>query len=139
MEVDQSRCGRPRTRALLGGAGMAGPQGTRSAGATMKTVAIPLFVAFEVGSAVAFAQGTSDPVADLRACSVMEREARLECLEKLSRSIAPPARPAAPVGDNLVVSETTSPVDYTPIVTATTPSRGRSEGSLLPPSTLWPR
>jgi len=29
----------------------------------------------------------------------MEREQRLECLEKLSRSIAPPARPA-PAGDN---------------------------------------
>ena len=57
----------------------------------MKTVAIPLFVAFEVASTVAFAQGGSDPVADLRACSLMEREARLECLEKLSRSIAPPA------------------------------------------------
>ena len=110
---------------------MAGPQGTRSAGATMKTVAIPLFVAFEVASALAFAQGTSDPVADLRACSVMEREARLECLEKLSRSIAPPARPAAPVGDNWIVSETTSPVDYTPIVTATTPSRGGSNGSSM--------
>jgi hypothetical protein len=41
----------------------------------------------------------SDPLAHLRACSVMEREAQLECLEKLSRSMAPTARPA-PVGDN---------------------------------------
>src|SRR5258708_37333433 len=112
MEVDQSRCDRPRTRSLLGGAGMAGSQGARSAGATMKTVAIPLIVAFEVGSAVAFAQGASDPVADLRACSLMERQERLECLEKLSRSIAPPARPA-PAGGNWDVSMTTSPVDYT--------------------------
>src|SRR5436190_24231371 len=96
----------------------------------MKTVAIPLFVAFEVASTVAFAQGGSDPVADLRACSLMEREARLECLEKLSRSIAPPARPA-PAGDNWIVSETTSPVDYTPIVTATTSSRGGSDGSAM--------
>ncbi len=61
----------------------------------MKTVAIPLSVAFEVASAVAFAQGGSDPVAHLRACSLMERAERLECLEKLSRSIEPPARPAA--------------------------------------------
>ena len=102
----------------------------------MKTVAIALFVAFEVGSVVAFAQGGSDPVADLRACSVMEQQARLECLEKLSRSIAPPARPAAPVGDNWIVSETTSPVDYTPIVTATTPSRGGSNGSSMQLSIL---
>jgi hypothetical protein len=89
-----------------------------------------LFVAFEVGSAVAFAQGASDPVADLRACSLMEREQRLECLEKLSRSIAPPARPA-PAGDNWIVSETSSPVDYTPIVTATTSSRDGSNGSVM--------
>ena len=69
-------------------------------------------------------------MAQLRACSVMEREERLECLEKLSRSIAPPARPA-PAGDNWIVSETTSPVDYTPIVTATTSSRGGSNGSAM--------
>jgi len=94
----------------------------------MKIVAISLAVAFQVGSAVAFAQGASDPVADIRACSLMEREQRLECLEKLSRTIAPPARPA-PAGDNWIVSETTSPVDYRPIVTATTASRGGSNGS----------
>ena len=57
----------------------------------MKTVAIFLFVAFEVGSAVAFAQGASD----------------------------------------WIVSETTSPVDYTPIVAATTSSRGGANGSSM--------
>src|SRR6476661_5546464 len=91
----------------------------------MRTAAIPISVAFGLASAAAFAQGASDPVAHLRACSLMERAERLECLEKLSRSIAPPARPA-PVGDNWIVSETTSPVDYAPIVAATTPSRGGS-------------
>jgi hypothetical protein len=96
----------------------------------MKTAAIPLSVAFEVASAVAFAQGASDPVAHLRACSLMEQAERLECLEKLSRSLAPPARPA-PGGDNWIVSETTSPVDYTPIVTATTSSRRGSNGSSM--------
>src|SRR5260370_25198927 len=135
MEVDQSRCDRPRTRSLLGGAGMAGSQGARSAAATMKTAAIPLSVAFEVASAVAFAQGGSDPVAQIRACSLMERAERLECLEKLSRSIAPPARPA-PAGDNWIVSETTSPLNYTPIVTATAPSRGGSDGSAMQLSIL---
>jgi hypothetical protein len=97
----------------------------------MKTLAIPMAVAFEVASTVAFAQGGSDPVADLRACSLMERQARLECLEKLSRSIAPPTRPAAPGGDNWIVSETTSPVNYTPVVTATNSSRGGSNGSAM--------
>src|SRR5258707_14262163 len=128
MEADQSRGDRPRARSLSSGAGMAGSQGARSAGATMKTAAIPLSIAFEVASAVAFAQGGSDPAARLRACSLMERAERLECLEKLSRSIEPPARPA-PGGDNWIVSETTSPVDYTPIVAAKAASHGGSGGS----------
>jgi len=96
----------------------------------MKTAAIALTVALAVPSTAAFAQGASDPVALLRACSQMEGAARTECLEKLSRSIPPPARPA-PGGDNWIVSETTSPVNYTPIVTATTSSRGGSNGSAM--------
>jgi hypothetical protein len=96
----------------------------------MKTAAIPLAVAFNVAGGIAFAQGASDPMAHLRACSLMERAARLECLENLSRNIAPPARPASG-GDNWVVSETTSPVDYTPVVVATTFSRGGSDGSSM--------
>src|ERR1700682_6440670 len=50
---------------------------------------------------------------------------RLECLEDLSHKIAPPARAAS---GNWVVSDTTSPVEYTPIVSASTASRGGSDG-----------
>ena len=42
----------------------------------------------------------------------------------------PPDRAAAG-GDNWIVSETTSPVNYTPIVTATAFSRGGSDGSSM--------
>ena len=35
--------------------------------------AIPLSVAFEVASGIAFAQGAADPMAHLRACSLMEQ------------------------------------------------------------------
>jgi hypothetical protein len=87
----------------------------------MKDRAIPLSIAFGIASAVAFAQ-TNDPVAQLRACSVMEHAERLECLDRLSRDIAAPDR-APRGGDNWIVSETTSPVDYTPIVAAITSSR----------------
>ena len=59
----------------------------------------------------------------------MEREERLECLDNLSRNIAP-ARPA-PETDNWIVSETTSPVDYKPIVIATALSREGSNGSSM--------
>src|SRR6476620_8274982 len=92
--------------------------------------AILLSVALEVVSRIAFAQGTGDPMADLRACSLMEQSERLECLEKLSRKIAPPAAPA-PGSDNWIVSGTTAPVDYTPIVSATAVSTGGSDGSSM--------
>lgn len=90
---------------------------------------IPLAIAFEIASRVALAQNAVDPMVHLRACAAMELAARLECLDKLSRSIEPTDRPARGE-DNWVVSETTSPVDYTPIVTATTLSRGGSDRSL---------
>ena len=41
-------------------------------------------------------------MAQLRACSLMERAERLECLDKLSRDIAPPRRrPGGPGGRQL--------------------------------------
>jgi hypothetical protein len=92
-------------------------------------IAVPLSVAFEVASGIALAQGAADPLMHLRACSLMEQAERLECLDKLSRSLEPPDRPARG-GDNWIISETTSPVNYTPIVTATAFARGGSEGSL---------
>jgi len=92
--------------------------------------AIFLSIAFEAASGIAFAQGAGDPIAHLRACSVMERAERLECLDRLSRDIAAPDR-AAGGGDNWIISETTSPVNYTPMVTATAFSRGGSDGSLM--------
>jgi hypothetical protein len=91
--------------------------------------AIPLSVTLEVASRLVFAQGATDPVADLRTCLPIEREERLECLENLSRNIVP-ARPAS-AADNWIISETTSPVDYTPIVTATTPSRDASSDASI--------
>jgi len=92
--------------------------------------AIPLSLAFEVASGIAFAQGAADPMAHLRACAVMEQAERLECLDRLSRDIAAPVR-AAQGGGSWIISETTSPVNYTPIVTATAFSRGGSDGSLM--------
>ncbi|QEL24646.1 hypothetical protein FQV39_20190 [Bosea sp. F3-2] len=91
--------------------------------------AIPLSIAFEIASGVALAQDAVDPMVHLRACAVMETAARLECLDKLSRSIVPIDRPALGE-DNWIVSETTSPIDYTPIVTATTFASSGSESTL---------
>ena len=91
--------------------------------------AIPLSVAFAVVNRIAFAEGATDPMAQLRACSLMEHTERLECLDRLSHDIAPSDRPAGS-GDNWVISETTSPVNYTPIVTAAAYSRG-PDGPLM--------
>jgi hypothetical protein len=96
----------------------------------MKHGAIPLPVALAIVNGIALAQGADDPLAQLRACSLMERADRLECLDKLSRDTAPQARPA-PREDGWIVSQTTSPVDYTPIVTATTSSRKVDSGSAM--------
>jgi hypothetical protein len=90
--------------------------------------AVPLSVALTVASGAAFAQSASDPM--LRACSLMERAERLECLDKLSRDIVTSDR-SARGGDNWIISETTSPVDYSPIVAAITSSRGASNGSSI--------
>jgi len=92
---------------------------------------IPLIAAFELVGRIAFAQSESDRVAQLRACSLMKRAERLECLDRLSRDIAAaPNRPPRG-GDNWMISETTSPVDYTPIVTAVTVSRSDADGSVM--------
>jgi hypothetical protein len=92
--------------------------------------AVSLSFAFALASSLALAQGADDRMAHLRACSLMERAERLECLDRLSRDIAAPDR-ATRGGDNWIISETTSPVNYTPIVTATASSRGGSDGSLM--------
>lgn len=92
--------------------------------------AVVLAVAFKAAIGVAFAQGAADPAAQLRACSLMEREGRLKCLDKLSRDIAPASRSEG-TADNWIISETTSPVNYAPIVTVTAFSGGTSDSSSM--------
>jgi len=96
----------------------------------MKRGTLPFAVALAIVGGIALAQGADDPVARLRACSPMERADRLECPDKLSRAIAPPARPA-PKADGWIISQTSSPVDYAPIATATVASREVASGSTM--------
>ncbi|KFC74447.1 hypothetical protein FG93_01182 [Bosea sp. LC85] len=100
---------------------------------TALAVSVAFAVAFALPSGAALAQGPPDPAPDpmthLRACSLLGPAERLECLDKLSRRLEPAKRPA-PGGDNWIVSETTSPVNYTPIVTATASARAGSDGAL---------
>jgi hypothetical protein len=107
---------------------MAGSQGAQCTGAAVKKTALPLAVLLDAAYSMAFAQGASEAMAHLRACSDMEVVARQECLETMPRKIV---QAAAADSDNWLVSETTSPVDYSPIVVATTLSRGGSESATM--------
>ncbi len=100
---------------------------------------IALSVAFAAAGGMALAQGTANPAPDpmthLRACAQMAPAERLKCLDTLSRRLEPaapqaPAEQPAQAGENWIISETTSPVNYSPIVTATAPARPGAEGAL---------
>jgi hypothetical protein len=77
-----------------------------------------------VGQAVC-SQPTDDFISRLKACFQLERALQAECLENLSRELGgksnlDSAEAAAP---SWIVSETMSPVDYSPMITATTSSQ----------------
>jgi hypothetical protein len=92
----------------------------------MKRAAILLLVALAGTGGIAVAQ---DPMAQLRSCLQKEHAERLGCLNKLTRTIAPEHRPASE--DDWIVSQTTSPIDYSPIATATTSSRSGTGESVM--------
>ncbi|MGO4505787.1 hypothetical protein CT676_09870 [Bradyrhizobium sp. MOS001] len=95
----------------------------------MKSAVFPLAVTLNFACGIAYAQSANDPMDNLRTCSMVEEPARLKCLEIQSRKIASPAK-SGPY-DNWLLSETTSPVDYSPIVTATTRSRGDADDAAM--------
>jgi hypothetical protein len=88
----------------------------------MKRATLFAAAALAVMGGTALAQGEDDPMAQLRACSLMEGADRLECLGRLSRAITS-AIPSTTKEDRWVISLTRSPVDYSPIATATISSR----------------
>lgn len=97
----------------------------------MKTAAACLLVALALGRASAMAQAASDPMSRLRTCATLPNAAMTKCLDQLSREIEPQsARPregSAPQ-ESWVVSETTSPLDYSPVVVATATASGARDG-----------
>ena len=79
-----------------------------------------------------------EPMDRLRACAVLHPSERVECLEKLSSDIGPSPSKLAPAAapaveapapdDNWIVSQTTSPFDYSPIAIATASTSSRPDG-----------
>jgi hypothetical protein len=87
----------------------------------MRRVAIRSVAGITLASGIALAQGAEDhPTAQLHDCSPTERADGLECPEKAQRTTAPRQ---ANKGNDWTISVTTSPVDYSPVATATTSSR----------------
>jgi hypothetical protein len=72
-----------------------------------------------------------DAVDRLKACSQFEGVERLKCVDELLQEMAPDS--AQPQGSNWIISETTSPVDYRPQITALTTARASSQDA---PSSL---
>ncbi|MGZ5898973.1 MAG: hypothetical protein ACXWLB_01575 [Reyranella sp.] len=106
----------------------------------MKIAATCVAFAFGLAGAGALAQDAVDAMEKLRACSLLPRAERFECLENISRDIgpSPPLRPAAsaapevaPAADNWLVSETTSPLDYSPVAIATASSRAGPDDATM--------
>ena len=97
----------------------------------MKSAAACLLVALELGRASAMAQAASDTMGRLRTCATLPTAAMTKCLDQLSREIesqsARPREGRAPQ-ESWVVSETTSPLDYSPVVVATATASGAPDG-----------
>ena len=72
-------------------------------------------------SQVVCAQPGDEAIARFNSCLQQEGAARLECFDKRLRELSEDNAPAAgqSSGGNWVISETTSPVDYSPQITAT--------------------
>ena len=96
----------------------------------MKSVGtLALTVLSSLSQAVCAQSG--DAVDRLKACSQFEGMERLKCVDELLQEVAPD--PAQPQGPNWIISETTSPVDYRPQITALTTARASSQDA---PSSL---
>src|SRR5215212_1206899 len=73
-----------------------------------------------------------DALDRLKACSQFEGAERLKCVNELLQEMAPEAA-QPPQASNWIISETTSPVDYRPQITAITTARTSSQDA---PSSL---
>ena len=84
-----------------------------------------IVLALSIVSQTVCSQPAEDAVSRLKACFQLERALQAECLENLSRALTDKKNQnfAEPSGRSWIVSETTSPVDYSPMITATTSSQ----------------
>jgi hypothetical protein len=85
----------------------------------------PVAVALSTVSQAVCSQPADEAISRSKACFQLERGLQSECLETMSQELADKnnQNSVEPAARSWVVSETTSPVDYSPMITATTSSQ----------------
>ena len=96
----------------------------------MKSVGI---LAVAMLSSLSQAVCAQDAVDRLKACSQFEGMERLKCVDELLGGMVEKPNSTQPQGTNWIISETTSPVDYSPQIAALTTARASSQDA---PSSL---
>jgi hypothetical protein len=86
-------------------------------------------------SHAAGAQPVDDAIAQMKSCLKSDGPTRQQCIDKLWWELTGDSAPVPSTrsGGSWIVSETTSPVDYSPQISAANPSRATAEGA---PSSL---
>jgi len=88
---------------------------------------VPAFaITLSILSHAVGAEPANDAITRLKSCFQLDRAAQVECLEKLSRELPDKNVQNSPEA-TWVISETTSPVDYSPMITAATLSRSNAK------------
>ena len=83
-----------------------------------------IVLALSIVSQTVHSQPAEDAISRMKACFQLERALQAECLENLSRELADKNNQnSAEPAQSWIVSETMSPVDYSPMITATTSSQ----------------
>jgi len=89
------------------------------------SVTVAAAMLFGLSQAICAQVGTDNAIDRLKACSQFDGTERLECVDELLRTETPDS--AISPGPNWIISETTSPVDYSPQLTAVTKARPSSQ------------
>ena len=105
----------------------------------MKSAIACVATVLALGPVSAMAQAAGDPADRLRTCSTLSNAERMKCLDLLSREIGPePVRPRSASSsegmlteESWVFSETTSPIDYSPVAVATATASVAPGGSAM--------
>src|SRR5690242_10694821 len=117
MERHQSECESAGFGAVSSSPGVAEREHCESRHATVKTLPLAALALASV-SQVVCGQPVGDADARFKSCLQLDSAARGECLETIARELSGASSPAESNGRNWVITETTSPVDYSPQITA---------------------